>query len=106
MTSSLSKRIGSASERAVAAALDGRRVGMDGGPVDVIVDGYLDVQVKTLHTLPSLSAIIAMIEAIPKGERLRCAVVVTRPGPGFKAKRTITFELGEFVEWHGDGTLG
>ncbi len=53
MTTSRSKAIGSAAERVVAAALDGRRVGMDGGPVDVIVDGYLDVQVKAVKALGS-----------------------------------------------------
>lgn len=101
MTTSRSKAIGSAAERAVAAALDGRRVGMDGGPVDVIVDGYLDTQVKCVKTLPSLAAVITMLEAIPKGDRLRSVVVVTRPGQGRKAVRTITFDLDEFAGWHG-----
>lgn len=101
MTTSRQKAIGSAAERAVAAALDGRRVGMDGGPVDVIVDGYLDVQVKTVRSLPSLAAVTGYIEAIPKGERLRACVVVSRPGSGKRAVRTITFDLDEFREWHG-----
>ncbi len=80
MTTSRSKAIGSAAERIVAAALHGERVGMNGGPVDVLVDGYL--------------------EAIPKGDRLRACVVVTRPGQGHKAIRTITFDLDEFSSWH------
>lgn len=101
MTTSRSKAAGSAAERVVAHALNGRRVGMDGGPVDVIVDGYLDIQVKTLKTLPSLAAVIGYLEAIPKSDRLRSAVVITRPGSGGKAVRTITFDLDEFAEWHG-----
>ena len=101
MTTSRQKAIGSAAERSVAYALDGRRVGMDGGPVDVIVDGYMDVQVKAVKTLPSLAAVLGYLAAIPKGERLRSVAVVTRPGPGKKAIRTITFDLDEFAAWHG-----
>lgn len=100
MTTSRSKAIGSAAERAVAVALDGRRVGMDGGPVDVIVDGYLDVQCKAVRTLPSLAAVIGYLDAIPKGDRLRACVAVTRPGPGHRGVRTITFDLDEFARWH------
>lgn len=100
MTTSRQKAIGSAAERAVAAALDGRRVGMDGGPVDVIVEGYLDVQVKCVKELPSLAAVIGYLEAIPDRDRLRACVVVTRPGPGHRAIRTITFDLDEFASWH------
>lgn len=101
MTTSRQKAIGSAAERAVAAALDGRRVGMDGGPVDVIVDGYLDVQVKAVKSLPSLAAVIGYLLAIPPSERLRSCVVVTRPGQGKRAVRTITFLLEDWIEWHG-----
>jgi len=101
MTTSRQKAVGSAAERAVAYALDGRRVGMDYGPVDVIVDGYMDVQVKTVKALPSLAAVIGYLEAIPKRDRLRSCVVVTRPGVGRKAVRTITFDLDEFAQWHG-----
>jgi len=101
MTTSRQKAIGSAAERAVAYALDGRRVGMDGGPVDVIVEGYLDVQVKCVKALPSLAAVIGYLEAIPDRDRLRACVVVTRPGQGRKAIRTITFDLDEFASWHG-----
>lgn len=101
MTTSSQKAIGSAAERAVAYALDGTRVGMDGGPVDVIVEGYLDVQVKAVKTLPSLSAVLGYLAAIPKRDRLRACVVVTRPGMGRKAVRTITFDLDEFAQWHG-----
>jgi len=88
-------------ERAVAYALDGRRVGQDGGPVDVIVEGYLDVQVKCVKALPSLAAVIGYLEAIPDRDRLRACVVVTRPGQGRRAIRTITFDLDEFAQWHG-----
>ncbi len=101
MTTSRQKAIGSAAERAVAYALDGRRVGMDGGPVDVIVDGYMDVQVKAVKALPSLAAVLGYLAAIPRNGRLRSVAVVTRPGPGKKAIRTITFDLDEFAAWHG-----
>ena len=100
MTTSKSKAIGSAAERAVATALDGRRVGQLLGPVDVIVDGYLHVQVKAVRSLPSLAAVVGYLEAIPRGDRLRACVVVTRPGPGHRAIRTITFDLDEFADWH------
>lgn len=103
MTTSRQKAAGSAAERVVAHALDGRRVGMDGGKVDVIVDGYLDIQVKTLKSLPSLAAVIGYLDAMPRSERLRSAVVITRPGVGGRAIRTITFDLDEFADWHGRG---
>ena len=73
---------------------------MDGGPVDVIVGDYLDVQVKCLRTLPSMSAVRGMLDAIPERGALRCVVVQDRPGPGKRAVRTITFDLDEFAEWH------
>ena len=101
MTTSRQKAIGSAAERAVAYALDGQRVGMDGGPVDVIVEGYMDVQVKSVKALPSLAAVIGYLAAIPTRDRLRACVVVGRPGKGHKAVRTITFDLDEFAQWHG-----
>ena len=99
--SSRSKIVGSAAERVVAAALGGVRVGQDGGPVDVFVEGYLDVQVKTRKALPSLVAIMGYLEAMPKQERLRAVVVITRPGSGQRAIRTITFDLDDFADWHG-----
>src|SRR3954468_17406351 len=98
MTTSRSKAADSAAERVVAAALAGRRVGHDGGPVDVIVDGYLDVQVKAVKSLPSLAAVIGYLLAIPPSERLRSCVVVTRPGSGGKAVRTITFLLEDWIQ--------
>ena len=101
MTTSRQKAVGSAAERAVAYALDGRRVGMDGGPVDVIVEGYMDIQVKAVRSLPSLAAIIGYLAAIPERDRLRACVVVGRPGRGRKAVRTITFDLDDFAQWHG-----
>ena len=101
MTTSRQKAVGSAAERRVAALLHGRRVGMDGGPVDVIVDDYLSIQVKNLATLPSLAAVEAMLEAMEDiSDRLRCVVVLQRAGSGRKGVRTITFDLDEWVEWH------
>ena len=81
------------------ALLSGMQVG--GGPVDVIVDDYLSVQVKNLATLPSLAAVEAMLEAMEDiSDRLRCVVVLQRAGSGRKGVRTITFDLDEWVEWH------
>jgi hypothetical protein len=83
---------------------------MDGGPVDVIVGDYLAIQVKSLRTLPSLKAVVAMLYAIPRRmhegmesetQPLRAVVVQDRPGPGKRAVRTITFDLDEWMEWHG-----
>lgn len=104
MTTSRQKAIGSEAERRIAALLGGTRVGMDGGPVDVIVGDYLAVQVKSLRTLPSLAAVVSMLHAIPCTQEfppLRAVVVQTRPGPGKRAVRTITFDLDEWAEWHG-----
>lgn len=92
VTSSRSKATGSAAERAVAQALDGIRVGMDGGPVDVVLPDCADLQVKAVKSPPSLAAVVGYIETIPRrDDRLRACVVVSRPGPGRKALRTITF---------------
>jgi len=101
MTTSRQKAVGSAAERRVAALLHGRRVGMDGGPVDVIVDDYLSIQVKNVATMPSLGAIDAMLEAMDNvSDRLRAVIVLQRAGSGRKGVRTITFDLDEWVEWH------
>lgn len=104
MTTSRQKAIGSEAERRIAALLGGKRVGMDGGPVDVIVGDYLSLQVKSLRTMPSLAAVMSMLRAIPQDgpfPPLRAVVVQTRPGPGQRAQRTITFDLDEWAEWHG-----
>ena len=103
MTTSRQKAIGSAAERRVAELLHGRRVGMDGGPVDVIVDGYLDVQVKNVRTPPAPRAVAAMLAAMPKGDRMRAVVVIERAGSGRRGMRTITFDLDDWVEWHVEG---
>lgn len=112
MTTSRQKAIGSEAERRIAALIGGRRVGMDGGPVDVIVGDYLAVQVKSLRTLPSMNAVVAMLDAIPRRvyegmemdpPPLRAVVVQDRPGAGKRAHRTITFDLDEWAEWHGQG---
>jgi hypothetical protein len=100
VTTSRQKAIGSEAERRIAGLLGGQRVGQLGGPVDVIVGDYLDVQVKSLRTLPSLKAVVGMLEAMPQRDSLRCVVVQDRPGPGKRATRTITFDLDEWAEWH------
>ena len=100
MTTSRQKAVGSAAERRVAALLGGVRVGMNGGPVDVIVPGYASVQVKNVKTLPSLRECVGHLEAMPVG-LLRATVVIERAGSGHRGLRTITFLLDEFVAWHG-----
>ena len=100
MTTSRQKAVGSAAERMVAARVKGVRVGMDGGPVDVLMADYAQLQVKNVKTAPSLTAIRAMIDAMPK-PLLRAVVVIERAGRGRTGNRTITFDFDEWTEWHG-----
>lgn len=99
MTTSPNKARGSAAEREVARLLGGVRVGMDGGPVDVIVVGYANVQVKKLKQMPSLYAVGTMLDKMPT-DNLRAAVVIESKGQGQRGQRTITFDLDEWVRWH------
>jgi len=100
MTTSRQKAVGSAAERRVAALLGGVRVGMDGGPVDVVVPGYANVQVKNVKSIPSLRECVGYLEAMPT-DLLRATVVVERAGQGRRGLRTITFDLDEWIAWHG-----
>ena len=100
MTTSKQKAAGSEAERYVARLFGGRRV-YGYGPVDVIADGWLDLQVKAVHLPPSLNAVRRYLENMPKGRHLRGVVVIERPGAAFRARRTITFDLDEFSEWYG-----
>ena len=102
MTTSWQKAIGSAAERAVAKQVGGIRVGHDGGPVDVIMPGYAQLQVKNLKTIPPHAAIEQMARLMPEGT-LRAVVIIARAGRGKRGLRTITFLLDEWVTWHGDG---
>jgi hypothetical protein len=92
--------VGTSAEREVARILGGRRIGQYLGPVDVIIDGYLAVQVKRTKGQPSLARCAGLIEDIPAG-LLRAVVAVSRPGRGHKAQRLIVMRLDEFAEWHG-----
>jgi hypothetical protein len=101
MTTSRAKAIGSAAERIVARKLGGWRRGMDYGPIDVSTDA-LDLQVKALTVQPSLNAIRAMVDVIPRNPvRLRGAVIADRPGSGRRTRWTIVFDLDEYIEWYG-----
>jgi hypothetical protein len=100
VTTSYQKAVGSAGERRVAGMLGGRRVGMDGGPVDVVVDGYLNIQVKTVAHLPSLNVCRKHIDAIAKGDHIRASVIVERPGSGRIGRKFIVMDLDEFADWH------
>jgi hypothetical protein len=92
--------VGTSEERRVARILGARRIGQYLGPVDVIIDGYLAVQVKRTKGQPSLARCAELIEAIPPG-LLRAVVAVSRPGSGHKAQRLIVMRLDEFAQWHG-----
>lgn len=101
MTTSRQKAIGSQAERNVAARFkNGRRVGMDGGPIDVIAEPYA-LQVKCSTRPLSLNAIQGALDKIPAGALLRGVVVIDRPGSGKRTRYLITFDLDEFVQWHG-----
>jgi hypothetical protein len=104
VTTSRQKAVGSEGERAVARIVGGRRVGQDGGPVDVIVDGYLALQVKRTKGQPSLDACAAMIEKMGWRPELRGVVAINRPGGGRRARRLVVFDLAEWAEWHGFST--
>ena len=101
VTTSRQKAVGSAGERRVAGRLHGQRIGQDGGPVDVVVDGYLNVQVKTVKALPSLNVCRSYLDAIPAGPELRASVILHRQGPGHPMRGFIVMDLDEFAEWHG-----
>jgi hypothetical protein len=101
VTTSRQKAVGSAGERRVAGSLRGRRIGQDGGPVDVVVDGYLNVQVKTVARLPSLNVCRSHIDAIPMGDEIRASVILYRQGSGHPMRGFIVMDLDEFAEWHG-----
>lgn len=103
MSTSRQKAAGSAREREVARLLGGERIGHYGGPVDVVVADYLNVQVKALRTLPSLREVSRMVDAIPIGDAMRAVVVIERAGQGKRGSRTITFDLDDWARWHGDG---
>lgn len=100
MTTSPQKKVGSAAERAVAKLVGGIRVGMDGGPVDVVMPAYASIQVKNLKAMPSMTAVDGMLKAMPS-DPLRAVVVIQRAGSGRRGIRTITFELDEWAKWHG-----
>jgi hypothetical protein len=71
---------------------------MDGGPVDVVIDGYLLLQVKRTEGMPSLAAQQRQIERMPAGGEMRGAVWVP---PGRPRDALLTVRLEEFASWHG-----
>jgi hypothetical protein len=91
---------GTSAEREVARKLGGRRIGQQLGPVDVIVDGYMAVQVKRTKGQPSLAACAAHIDRMP-ASLLRAVVAISRPGSGHRARRMIVLDFDEFCQWHG-----
>lgn len=99
MTTSKQKAAGSEAERYVARKIGGERL-YGYGPVDV-TNGSMDVQVKAVALPPSLNAVRHYLAAMPDRGRLRAVVVIERPGAAFRARRTITFDFDEWVEWYG-----
>ena len=100
MTTSRAKAVGSSAEREVANILGGERVGMDGGPTDVVVPGYANIQVKKVASLPSLNELHKWLDAMPQ-DALRGVVVIHRAGQGKRGLRMIAFDLDEYARWHG-----
>jgi hypothetical protein len=91
---------GNAFEREVAEKLGGRRVGQYGDKVDVVVDGYLQLQCKNGAAYPE--RLDGWLRSIPvRSELLRGAVIGDAPGSGTKRRAIIVFDLDEYRDWHG-----
>ena len=88
-------------ELVIARRLGGRKMGAMNLPWDVEVPGWMRVQVKKLRTLPSLNAVIAWLDEMPKGEDIRAVSVTTTPGAGHKVKRVLIVYLDEYEDWYG-----
>ena len=95
------RKRGISDELEVARILGGRKVGPMGWPWDVEVEGYLRAQSKKLARWPSLSQVIAWLDAIPASPELRAVTLADAPGPGRRTRRLIVLDLDEFARWHG-----
>ncbi len=73
---------------------------MDGGPIDVIAEPFA-LQVKCSRVPLSVAAIHKALDRIPAGKMLPGVVIIDRPGQGQRVRRSIVFDLEEFVEWYG-----
>lgn len=95
-----SRKRGGAEELVVARKLGGEKVGPLGLPHDVIVPGYLRLQVKKLARWPSLAAVLTWLDAMPAGAEMR-GVTIASTGHG--TRRVLVLDLDEFAEHHGEG---
>lgn len=94
------RKRGGAEELVVARKLGGEKVGPLGLPHDVIVPGYLRLQVKKLARWPSLAAVLTWLDAMPAGAEMR-GVTIASTGHG--TRRVLVLDLDEFAEHHGEG---
>jgi hypothetical protein len=91
---------GNAYEREVAHTLGGHRVGQLGTETDVVVLGWLAVQVKNGGAYPErIDRWLRAIRA-PAGT-LRAVVIGDAPGPGKKRRSLIVLDLQDFADWYG-----
>jgi hypothetical protein len=94
------RRRGNTYELEVARILGGKRVGMYGDKVDVLVPGWLAVQCKNGGAYPE--RLDGWLRAIPHdGRLLRALVIGDAPGPGRKRRSLIVLDLAEFAAWYG-----
>lgn len=91
------RKRGGAEELVIARKLGGQKVGPLGLPHDVVVPGYLRVQVKKLAGWPSLTKVVEWLDAMQPGRDIR-AVSVTLAG--HNARRVLIVDLDEFAAWH------
>ncbi len=95
------RKRGGSWEREAAADIGGIRMGQLNLPWDVEVAGYVRVQTKQLDRWPSLTAVLAMLDAIPAGQDLRAVALKDTPGPGRRARKIVVMDWSEYCQWHG-----
>lgn len=89
------RKRGNSIELAVAKVIDGKRVGMFGGKVDVEND-HLQFQIKSGASFPE--RIWDLLQAIEyRTDRLRGVVHVSAEGSGVKRRMLVTFDLEEYI---------
>lgn len=89
------RKRGNSIELSVAKMIEGKRVGMFGGKVDV-ENGHLQLQIKSGATFPE--RIWDLIQSIEyHADKLRGVVHVSTEGSGTKRRYIITFDLEEYI---------
>lgn len=86
-------------ERDVAALLpNGKRVGMYGGPIDVVADKGIVAQCKVGAAFPEvLNRYLGRTMAAARADQTPILVVGNRPGPGTKRTELVVLTLDDFV---------